>query len=201
MNQNKITNIIERGGVDNWETASDLAHLKRTFTFTSFEQAQAFCQSVGKYCSKKDHHPEWSLSDNGRSVNVKLTSHFAGNKVTLLDFELAENMNEQFQIVQHDFKMFPLFTEKNWASFKLLVFGSIFVIFCVQTVVHWGRTYPLSEDRGDKPQSAQFRPLIIAPFTIYNSSKSSDLENEAIAKAHIDAYAFKTHLFVSKSAF
>lgn len=37
MNQNRITNIIERGGVDNWETASDLAHLKRTFEFKSFE--------------------------------------------------------------------------------------------------------------------------------------------------------------------
>jgi pterin-4a-carbinolamine dehydratase len=39
MNENRITNIIERGGVDNWETASDLAYLKRSFDFASFEQA------------------------------------------------------------------------------------------------------------------------------------------------------------------
>jgi pterin-4a-carbinolamine dehydratase len=44
--------------------------------------------------NKLDHHPEWKLSNNGLTVDVRLTSHFAGNKVTRLDFELAEAMNE-----------------------------------------------------------------------------------------------------------
>lgn len=35
MNQNRITNIIERGGVEGWDTASDLAYLKKSFTFNS----------------------------------------------------------------------------------------------------------------------------------------------------------------------
>eukprot|EP00349_Pseudokeronopsis_sp_Brazil_P003620 CAMPEP_0202956984 /NCGR_PEP_ID=MMETSP1396-20130829/1422_1 /ASSEMBLY_ACC=CAM_ASM_000872 /TAXON_ID= /ORGANISM="Pseudokeronopsis sp., Strain Brazil" /LENGTH=105 /DNA_ID=CAMNT_0049674233 /DNA_START=189 /DNA_END=506 /DNA_ORIENTATION=- len=94
MNENRITNIIERGGVDNWVTASDLANLSRTFHFTSFEQAQRFVHEVGKHCSKTDHHPEWHLTNGGKDVNVKLTSHFAGNKVTLYDFQLAEHMND-----------------------------------------------------------------------------------------------------------
>ncbi len=35
MNQNRITNIIERGGVEGWETAADLAHLQKSFNFAS----------------------------------------------------------------------------------------------------------------------------------------------------------------------
>lgn len=35
MNQNRITNIIERGGVEGWETASDLSYLSRSYTFNS----------------------------------------------------------------------------------------------------------------------------------------------------------------------
>jgi hypothetical protein len=43
MNQNLIYNIINRGGINGWTTAENLDDLKRSFTFTSFEQAQAFC--------------------------------------------------------------------------------------------------------------------------------------------------------------
>ena len=35
MNQNRITNIIERCGVEGWETAADLAHLQKSFNFAS----------------------------------------------------------------------------------------------------------------------------------------------------------------------
>jgi len=54
-----------------------------------------------------DHHPEWKLSNNGMTVDVRLTSHFAGNKVTRLDFELAEAMNEAYSITLSTFSMFP----------------------------------------------------------------------------------------------
>lgn len=93
MNQNRITNIVERGGVEGWETAEDLAYLQKSFTFTSVGQAQYFVQSVGRFCTEKDHHPEWSSADGGRTVSIRLSSHFAGNKVTLFDFQLAEHMN------------------------------------------------------------------------------------------------------------
>ena len=42
MNENRITNIIERGGVDHWETAGDLSYIKRAFEFTSFKEAHYF---------------------------------------------------------------------------------------------------------------------------------------------------------------
>ncbi len=38
------------------------------------------------------------MLDGGKTVEVRLTSHFAGNKVTRLDFQLAEAMNEAYSI-------------------------------------------------------------------------------------------------------
>ena len=55
-----------------------------------------------------DHHPEWRLSNGGRTVDVKLTSHFANNTVTRLDFQLAEAMNEAYTLTNSTFVMFPL---------------------------------------------------------------------------------------------
>ena len=45
---------------------------------------------VSKFCTETDHHPEWAL--NGRTLSVKLTSHFNDNKVSLKDYELANHM-------------------------------------------------------------------------------------------------------------
>ena len=110
MNQTKITNIIERGGVEGWDDGDNLDALTKTFDFDSFEQANAFIQSVGKFCEQKDHHPEWSSSNGGRTVHVRLTSHFANNKVTLFDFELAQHMNKQFS-ANAKFNPNPRFSE------------------------------------------------------------------------------------------
>ena len=63
-----------------------MGYLRRRFEFNSFEQATAFVQRVGQWADSKDHHPEWSIEDGGRTIAVTLTSHFAGNKVTLFDF-------------------------------------------------------------------------------------------------------------------
>ena len=89
MNQTKITNIIERRGVEGWDEGDNLDALTKTFSFDSFEHANAFVQEVGKFCELKDHHPEWFSSEGGKTVSVRLTSHFANNKVTLFDFEVA----------------------------------------------------------------------------------------------------------------
>ena len=78
---------------------------------------------VGKYCTQKDHHPFWELKNEGKELTVTLTSHFAGNKVTLFDFELAEHMNKQYALAQHDFKLYPLFSQKAWGSFLVFLIG------------------------------------------------------------------------------
>ena len=90
MNQTKINNIIERGGIEGWDDGGNLNALTKSFDFDTFEHAQHFVQTVGKWADKNDHHPEWNITNGGRTVNVRLTSHFANNTVTLYDFELAD---------------------------------------------------------------------------------------------------------------
>lgn len=109
MNENKIDNIISRGGMDGWNTVGELDSLEKTFIFDNFEQANAFFQEVGKFAETKDHHPEWKSSNNGTEVHARLTSHFADNKVTLFDFELAEAMNRSHKTaMKHN--LFPSYT-------------------------------------------------------------------------------------------
>jgi pterin-4a-carbinolamine dehydratase len=93
--------------------------LRKTFDFANFEQAQHFVQRVGKFCKEHDHHPEWHVVNGGKSVAANLTSHFAGNKATLLDFQLAEAMNKAYKITLKEHNMFPYISEKTWASFKI----------------------------------------------------------------------------------
>ena len=59
-----------------------------------------------------DHHPEWNITNGGKTVNVRLTSHFNNNKVTKLDFELAEIMNEQEGVTLSTFSMNPKISQK-----------------------------------------------------------------------------------------
>lgn len=126
MNKNIIENIIHRGGTEGWD--SDMYAMKKTFEFTSFEEAQAFCLRVAKDAEEKDHHPEWSLS--GFNVTVKLTSHFAENTVTRLDFEIAEAMNNAFTETKGSYKMYPMFQPSQWASIKIgLAMGALGVFF------------------------------------------------------------------------
>lgn len=128
MIQTKITNIVSKNGVDGWEQLGDYDALTKTFVFDSFEQGQAFVQHVGKYCEAKDHHPEWTCVDGGKQLQVKLTSHFYGNKVSLNDWELAEHMNLMYSETKSSFKMFPWITEKTLISLSVGV-GSFVVVY------------------------------------------------------------------------
>ena len=96
MQQTQISNIIDAGGSEGWDTHENLAYLSKTFNFPTFEEAQTFVQKVGIFCESIDHHPEWSATDGGKSLKVKLTSHFADNTVTLFDFRLAQYMNQMY---------------------------------------------------------------------------------------------------------
>lgn len=115
MHTNKISNIIDAGGIEGWEN-QDLEQLTKTFEFDSFEQGNAFIQAVGKYCETVDHHPEWTCHNGGKSVSVKLTSHFADNTVTIMDFELAQQMNVAYNETKSSFKMYPWVQEKSMVS-------------------------------------------------------------------------------------
>ena len=128
MNQNIITDIMDRGGHDGWETQESLDYMSKSFDFNSFEEANTFVQHVSKFCNQKDHHPEWSVYNGGRTVNVKLTSHFANNKVTRLDFELAEAMNNSYFLTNGRFKRGG-FTEQTWSTVRILVGSAVALSF------------------------------------------------------------------------
>jgi hypothetical protein len=63
---------------------------------------------VTTFCNVKDHHPEWEVVDGGKIVNVRLTTHWAGNTITRSDFELAEEMNNAAELAG-GFKQYPRF--------------------------------------------------------------------------------------------
>lgn len=155
-------------------------------------------QKVGIYCSKTDHHPEWTITNGGRNVEVKLTSHFANNKVTLFDFELAEKMNGQYKITLKTFRMYPIIDDKTWASVKIFVAAFILGSFALQFFTHLGNYYPSSTQRGQAPQSTQFRPLIVEPYNFYSGNMHTDRDAELYTKAYVDDYAFKTQMFTAR---
>jgi 4a-hydroxytetrahydrobiopterin dehydratase len=61
--------------------------LKAAFQFKDFSQAFAFMTEVAMLAEKQNHHPNWSNVWN--RVDIHLTTHDAGNKVTEKDRKLA----------------------------------------------------------------------------------------------------------------
>jgi 4a-hydroxytetrahydrobiopterin dehydratase len=68
--------------------------LIKTFTFASFEEAMQFMQNAAPFISETDHHPTWSNTYN--RVEVRLTTHDAGNKVTEKDYNLSRILDEVY---------------------------------------------------------------------------------------------------------
>jgi 4a-hydroxytetrahydrobiopterin dehydratase len=61
--------------------------LKATWRFASFAQAVAWMQAQVGDIDRLDHHPQWTNVYN--RVDVVLTTHDAGNRVTERDLVLA----------------------------------------------------------------------------------------------------------------
>ena len=94
MFETRINNIIDSNGIAGWETIGELEYLEKSFEFNSLTAAQDFIDKVGQFADKHDHHPEWKTSNGGLLVEVRLTSHFNNNHLSLADFELAQEMNK-----------------------------------------------------------------------------------------------------------
>ena len=69
-----------------WKEEND--KLQRSFQFKDFSEAFAFMTRVALAAEKMDHHPEWSNVYN--KVEIKLSTHDAGDKVTEKDRKLAK---------------------------------------------------------------------------------------------------------------
>ncbi|MCJ8163818.1 4a-hydroxytetrahydrobiopterin dehydratase [Pontibacter sp. E15-1] len=69
--------------------------LKSSFTFKDFEQAMEFMQEVAVVAGEMDHHPWWSNMYN--KVDIELSTHDAGNTVTIRDHKLATRIEEIYK--------------------------------------------------------------------------------------------------------
>ncbi len=64
--------------------------LCRDYHFPDFRSALAWMMRVAFEAESLDHHPEWT--NLYRQVTVRLNTHAAGGRVTVLDLELASRM-------------------------------------------------------------------------------------------------------------
>lgn len=69
-----------------WRYESEALH--RSFEFDSFREALAFIVRIGFEAEQRDHHPE--ITNVYNRVELALTTHDAGNRVTKKDVALAE---------------------------------------------------------------------------------------------------------------
>ncbi len=69
-----------------WEEKDNALHAE--FVFKDFTKAFAFMTEVAFLAEKHDHHPNWSNVYN--KVQIRLTTHDAGNVVTEKDQKLAK---------------------------------------------------------------------------------------------------------------
>ncbi|MFD2520664.1 4a-hydroxytetrahydrobiopterin dehydratase [Emticicia soli] len=66
--------------------------LSRTFKFKDFSEAFAFMTRVAILAEVHAHHPDWSNTWN--KVEINLTTHDAGNKITEKDRNLADAIDK-----------------------------------------------------------------------------------------------------------
>jgi 4a-hydroxytetrahydrobiopterin dehydratase len=69
--------------------------LYKKFIFSDFNEAFAFMTRVALLAEKADHHPTWTNTWN--TVEIWLTTHDAGNKVTHKDLDLAGSIELLFK--------------------------------------------------------------------------------------------------------
>ncbi len=66
--------------------------LTQTFKFENFVEAFGFMSKVALIAEKMNHHPEWKNVYN--KVEIILTTHDEGNKITEKDRKLAKAIDE-----------------------------------------------------------------------------------------------------------
>ncbi len=76
-----------------WIEKSD--HLYASYQFADFASAFSFMTEVAFACEKHNHHPDWSNIWN--RVEIKLSTHSAGNKVTDKDWALAKEIEKIYE--------------------------------------------------------------------------------------------------------
>jgi len=83
LNHTDIQQKLEK--LNGWEFSDDKIH--KAFKFEDFSEALGFIVRVGIEAEKQVHHPE--ITNVYNTVNISLSTHDAGDKVTAKDIELA----------------------------------------------------------------------------------------------------------------
>jgi len=68
--------------------------LQRSFKFKNFSEAFAFMTRVALLAEQQDHHPNWS--NVWDTVNIRLSTHSAGDIVTEKDRNLAKAIDQLY---------------------------------------------------------------------------------------------------------
>jgi len=145
-------------------------------------------QAVSTYCDTKDHHPEWSTANGGTLIKVKLTSHFAGNTVSLLDYELAEHMNKAFNDTQSTFNLYPMFDEKKMLS--LCVGVGAFVFLYSAFNYYTGPPCATDLQRG-KP--LQYKGIVTKDKPVILVEEIEKFGLDAYVEKNLDAHGYAEH--------
>lgn len=66
--------------------------LQKTFVFQNFREAISFIVRLGFEAEALNHHPE--LKNVYNKVEIRLTTHDAGNQVTAKDLQLARQIED-----------------------------------------------------------------------------------------------------------
>ena len=69
--------------------------LQRSFLFKDFKAAFAFMTKVAAIAEEMNHHPNWANEYN--KVEIRLSTHDAGNNVTDKDHNLAVAIDNVFE--------------------------------------------------------------------------------------------------------
>lgn len=78
--------LADEAGLTGWSHRDGA--LEKTFKFKSFKEALSFMVRVGFEAEAMNHHPDWTNVYN--RVDLRLSTHDAGNKVTSKDVKLAQ---------------------------------------------------------------------------------------------------------------
>ena len=84
--EDEIAKALEE--LPGWSADGDA--ITKTYEFDDFRSALGFMNRAAGPIEEADHHPEWT-NVYGR-IDVRLSTHEAGNKVTARDVELAMRM-------------------------------------------------------------------------------------------------------------
>jgi 4a-hydroxytetrahydrobiopterin dehydratase len=76
--------------MSDWKEVNDI--LTKDFKFSGFNQAVAFVNAVAQLANAANHHPDL-LIHGYSNVEVRLSTHSAGGKITEKDYQLSKQID------------------------------------------------------------------------------------------------------------